>query len=197
MKKEGGHDLISFGSFVHSISLSFFSQLLISFLFPSFICKCLFIFSHLDFTRCIYLPIKICSNKWWTTNTMCIRNLDRLNLIWLFDFRLEPIITSAPGASKQSTFFKSGQKWPKYSHLALKLYQRIHPISGVHNSNLKAGQKKFRPYSRAKIICFYQFRGCNYQENKLKTQNFVLRWPNSKLLRATFGPRAGCCACLL
>ena len=32
------------------------------------------------------------------------------------------------------------------------------------NSNLMADQKKLVPYSRTKVLCFYQFNGCNYQE---------------------------------
>ena len=57
------------------------------------------------------------------------------------------------------------------------------------NSNLMAIPKGLN-------VMFYPFKGC-YQEKKLKAQNFVLSGPNYKLSRATFGPRAVCCACLL
>ena len=39
---------------------------------------------------------------------MCIRDLDTINLIWQLDFRLEPIFDTAPAASKNATYFKSG-----------------------------------------------------------------------------------------
>ena len=42
-----------------------------------------------------------------------IRDLDKLNLIWWFDFILNPIFPSAPAASTNTPHFKSGQKWPK------------------------------------------------------------------------------------
>ncbi len=38
-------------------------------------------------------------------------------LVWWFDFRPEPIYTSAPVASKNDAWFKSGQKQLKNNHL--------------------------------------------------------------------------------
>jgi hypothetical protein len=64
-------------------------------------------------------------------------------------------------------------------------------------SNLKADQK---------ILFLVMFKGQNllmftrkmmfHDRNKLNEQNFELCGPNKKLLRATFDPRAVCCACL-
>ena len=45
-------------------------------------------------------------------NTVCIRDLDKFNLIWQFDFNLKQIFALAPAASKSATHFKSDQKWP-------------------------------------------------------------------------------------
>ena len=52
---------------------------------------------------------------------------------------------------------------------------------GARNSNLRAGQKNWGPYPRAEIKCFYQFKGCIYQENKLKAQKY---WPCFTLLKS-------------
>ncbi len=39
---------------------------------------------------------------------VCIRDLDKLNFIWRFDFRLELIFNTAPAASKNIAHFKRG-----------------------------------------------------------------------------------------
>ena len=57
-------------------------------------------------------------------------------------------------------------------------------------------KKNFCTYPRAKMSYFYPLKGCVYQENKLEAQYLMLSGPNEKLPRATFGPRAVCCACL-
>ena len=49
---------------------------------------------------------------------MCIRDLDKQNLIWWFDFCFEPIFATAPADSKIATHVKSGQNWPESNHLA-------------------------------------------------------------------------------
>ena len=48
-----------------------------------------------------------------TSYAVCIRDLDKLNLIWRFDFRLNPIFATATAASKNTTSFKNSQKYPK------------------------------------------------------------------------------------
>ena len=62
-----------------------------------------------------------CINKKRTShrckNTMCIRVLDELNLIWRFDLWLDPIFATAAAASKNTTRFKSYQKWSKNNRL--------------------------------------------------------------------------------
>ena len=63
-------------------------------------------------------------------------------------------------------------------------------ISGVHNSNLMVGQKNFTN-TQGQMICFYTFKGCNYQENKLTAHNFGLSGHISKL------PRVAHFACLI
>ena len=50
--------------------------------------------------------------------TVCIIDLDNVNLNWWFDFVLEPIFVITPAASKNSTHFKSGQNRPKNNYLA-------------------------------------------------------------------------------
>ena len=42
-----------------------------------------------------------------------IMNLDKLNLIWWFDFRLETIFTTASVVSENATHNKTGQNDPK------------------------------------------------------------------------------------
>ena len=48
-----------------------------------------------------------------TSNAVCISDLDKLRLIWRFDFRLNPIFATATAASKNTTSFKNSQKYPK------------------------------------------------------------------------------------
>ena len=47
-------------------------------------------------------------------NTVCIRDLDKLNLVKLayggLVFKLEPIFATAPAASKNDACFKGGEK---------------------------------------------------------------------------------------
>ena len=45
--------------------------------------------------------------------------LTSLTWLWSFGFRLEPNFVTTPVASKNTTCFKSGQKWLKNSHLTL------------------------------------------------------------------------------
>ena len=47
-----------------------------------------------------------CVSGIWTI-TECIRDLNKLNLIWRFDIRLGPIFATAPAASKNTTYFKN------------------------------------------------------------------------------------------
>ena len=54
------------------------------------------------------------NNKWHRSKiygaSMCIKGLDRINLIWWFNFRIEPSFASAPAASKNILYFKNCQK---------------------------------------------------------------------------------------
>ena len=44
-------------------------------------------------------------------STLCIRELDKLNLMWRFDFKLNPIFTSGPSLFLKNTIhFKSVPK---------------------------------------------------------------------------------------
>ena len=47
-------------------------------------------------------------------NILSIRDLDKLNLIWRFDFRFKPIFATALNVSN----FKSGQRWLKNNHFS-------------------------------------------------------------------------------
>ncbi len=72
-----------------------------------------------------------------------------------------------------------------------------HLRPGVHNSYLVAGQKLFCCQVQGpKLTCFYIFKGCFWGISKLNNQNRGLCGPDKWLPRATFGPRAVCCACL-
>ena len=51
-------------------------------------------------------------------DTLCSKELDKLNFIWQFDFRLKPIFYTAPAAPKNTAHFKSGQKWIENNPLA-------------------------------------------------------------------------------
>jgi hypothetical protein len=62
------------------------------------------------FTRLRKSFVKV-RNAFPRVSTACIRDLDKLNLIWRFDFRLKPIFATASASSKSTS--KRGQKWPK------------------------------------------------------------------------------------
>ena len=61
---------------------------------------------------------------------MYFKDLDKLNLIWWFDFRLKPIFAFALATSKNITYFVSGEKLPKNNHLAslTKFESLIHTV---------------------------------------------------------------------
>jgi hypothetical protein len=69
-------------------------------------------------------------------------------------------------------------------------------ILGVHNLNFTAGPNFFCHIQGQKLIGFNTFKEFFYQRNKQNKPNLVLHGPDLKLSRATFGPRAVCCACL-
>ena len=47
------------------------------------------------------------------SNIVCVRDLDKPNLEWQSDFRLEPIFATAPAASKNTAHLKRGQNLHK------------------------------------------------------------------------------------
>ena len=51
--------------------------------------------------------------------TVRIRDSDKLHLVMVVCFRLEPILSTASAASENTTCFKSGQKRLKNNHLSL------------------------------------------------------------------------------
>ena len=51
-------------------------------------------------------------------HTLCIRDLDELNLIWPVDFRLKLNFATALDARKNIAYFRSGQKRPENYNLA-------------------------------------------------------------------------------
>ncbi len=56
---------------------------------------------------------------WHGNSTERFTDLGKLNLLlWWFDFRLKPIYTTAPAASKNDAQFKSGQNRLENNHLA-------------------------------------------------------------------------------
>ena len=50
-------------------------------------------------------------------STECLRDLDKFNLIWWFDFKLNHIFTTAPAASKILLASKVVKSDPKNNHL--------------------------------------------------------------------------------
>ena len=52
-------------------------------------------------------------NSYYTISykdTLCIKDLDNFNMLWWFDFRLEPIFTTAPATPTNVAHFESGQR---------------------------------------------------------------------------------------
>ncbi len=62
-------------------------------------------------------------DKRWPIHTDEWKHLHRvvgkLNSLWWFGFRLEPIFMIAPAASKNDAWFKKGQDWLEHKKLAL------------------------------------------------------------------------------
>jgi len=56
---------------------------------------------------------RFCVHHFKNRNTVCISDLDKLNLTLRFDFRLKPICDIAQAALKSIACFKNGLKWPK------------------------------------------------------------------------------------
>ncbi len=52
------------------------------------------------------------------TDTVCFRDLAKLNSPMWFNFKLEPVFNTAPASSKNEAHFKSGQNRLKNNHLA-------------------------------------------------------------------------------
>jgi hypothetical protein len=72
------------------------------------------------------------------------------------------------------------------------VYKILHLRAGMHNSNLMAGQKLFVfTFMGQNLHVFNIFKRCFWGVSKL---NCGLCGPAKKLSRATFGPRAVCCA---
>ncbi len=66
--------------------------------------------------RCQFANASDSSTQFY--NTVCFRDLAKLNCLWWFDFKLEPIFDTSPAASKNEAHVKSGQNWPKNNRLA-------------------------------------------------------------------------------
>ena len=58
------------------------------------------------------------NEDYFCISTVCIRDLDNLNLIWWLDFRLKPIFAIASAALKNTTHFKRGQKCLQNKYIA-------------------------------------------------------------------------------
>ena len=68
---------------------------------------------------------------------VCIRNIDKLNMIWWFDLRLKPIFTTVPATSREAIHFKRGQRLPKNNNLAF--LKMIMSKSLIHTVGLAFG----------------------------------------------------------
>ena len=96
----------------------------------------------------ISLPM-VCQS---TTYTVCIKDIEYLNLIWLFEFMLKPTFATALAFSKNITHFKSNQKWPKNNQLA---------------SFTKVKSKLYTTCHELCLWTIWQERGTTDKENKL------------------------------
>ena len=80
--------------------------------------------------------IKPCS-----LHTVCIRDLEKFNFIWRFDFRIEPIFATPSDNWKNATHFNSSQKWLRNKHLVLFTEVRskslTHSVCQVRNQVFK------------------------------------------------------------
>jgi len=59
----------------------------------------------------------MCNFAFWSFYAKCIRGLDKINLIWWIDFKLQRNFSTTPAASKNITCFKKGQKRPDNNNL--------------------------------------------------------------------------------
>ena len=132
----------------------------------------------------------------------------------LHSFILNLYMLGVPHNSYRLGYVRLGQVWfPKFvntgftrsSHSSKYLCSLLrdhsnntwHSRAGMHNSNLKRAKKNLVAYPRARIDIFVPILREYFQANRLNRSNFGLCGPNKKLPRATFGPRAVCCARLI
>ena len=88
-------------------------------------------------------------------------------------------------------------EWVKTFWPAMKNELRALVLNQGCTTQISGGPKKnFGRAQGPKRYVFTQSKGAIILGKKLKAQNFRLGGPNKKLMRATFGPRAVCCACL-
>ncbi len=69
--------------------------------------------------------------------------------------------------------------------------------AGMHNSNLMRAKKVLPKHSRVRLVEFFPIFILFPSNIKPNMGKFGLCGPNWKLSRATIGPRAVCCACLI
>jgi hypothetical protein len=68
-----------------------------------------------------------------TTARAYKKNVDKLNLIWQFNFRLKLIFATASAIQKYIDHFKSGQKWPENDLCHLRRNLRRHKIKAKYS----------------------------------------------------------------
>ena len=107
--------------------------------------------------------------------------------------KMKILVTSAPGIKKWKKVLKNRVL---YSLNDLQGWLGYFYTRGPQLKSLGGPKTSFCNIQGLNIICFYSFKGCFYQTNKVKEQNFWLCGPNWIFPRATFGPWAVCCACL-
>ena len=84
-----------------------------------------------------------------TYYTMCIRDLENLNMIWRLDFKHEPIFATTPATSKNTTHFNSCQMWPENNHFSSLAKVKYKSLMFDKNGEVPLDRPRARTQSRA------------------------------------------------
>ena len=85
--------------------------------------------------------------------TMCIKDYDKLKLIWRFDFRLYPIFTTAAAASENLAHFKNGQKRPL--KIIIEIFTKFQSKSPIHSVSSETKHHTERDRFRLVLFSLY------------------------------------------
>ncbi len=85
---------------------------------------------------------------------MCFRDLAKLNLLWWFNYKLEPIFDTAPAALKNEARVKSGQNWPKNNCLAtydLNPWNSLYKVKKYNNDFIEKSLLRMKIMKKRKM----------------------------------------------